>query len=124
MFSNKELRINDENIKALLLKYFFSSFNEEKIYCFSHETDIKFNEIYSYSKELFERNTSFVDISINISKLLYESSNHPNIKNGELYIAYIRNCILDGNYYNAIGIFKSENKDTYLKIEEQPIISG
>jgi hypothetical protein len=41
---------------------------------------------------------------------------HPKIKAGELYVVYFQNCIVDGKNVDAIGIFKSENKDTFLKV--------
>ena len=43
---------------------------------------------------------------------LYEQSKHPNIKQGDLYVVHFKDCILDGETIDAIGLFKSENKDT------------
>ena len=53
---------------------------------------------------------------MNLAKHLYENSTHPKIKMGEFYVVYFRNCIIDHQYVDAIGIFKSENKETFLKI--------
>ena len=33
-----------------------------------------------------------------------------------MYVAYFKDCIFEGKTIDAIGIFKSENKDTFLKI--------
>lgn len=41
---------------------------------------------------------------------------HPKVKGGELYICYFKDIILDDKLTDAIGIFKSENKDHYLKV--------
>lgn len=40
------------------------------------------------------------------------------IKGGEFYVVYFKNCILKGETLDAIGLFKSENKDTFLEIEQ------
>ena len=47
---------------------------------------------------------------------MYEVSEHPNIKSGELYITRLSQCFIDGDVVDAVGIFKSENKETYLKV--------
>ena len=57
--------------------------------------------------------------SCNIAQHLYDVSIHPNIKSGELYVTYMTQCYLDGEIVDAIGIFKSENKETYLKVFPQ-----
>lgn len=41
---------------------------------------------------------------------------NPNIKSGEVYIVHFRNCNIEEGVCDAIGIFKSETKDTFLKI--------
>ena len=51
-----------------------------------------------------------------MARYLYEQSEHPNIKRGDLYVVYFKDCILDGETVDAIGLFKSENKDTYIRI--------
>lgn len=108
--------ISDDVTKQYVKKYFFSSFNFEICYQFTHETDISLNELYTYSSNIFNNTESLIKESVSIAKHLYSVSTHPNIKKGELYIALIKNCIIDGKATNAIGIFKSETKDFYLKI--------
>mgnify|MGYP002539078795 CR=1 FL=1 len=71
-----------------------------------------------YSSTIFQSPNSFVEQSKSIAKHLFEVSTHPNIKRGELYIAFIKDCIIDGYETNAIGIFKSETKDFYLNIKQ------
>lgn len=114
--SSKPIDLNDSTMKNLLLKYFLSSFKDDIIYNFNHEVDLNLNEVYVYLKNIFDCNTDFFEQSVNILKHLYEASIHPNIKSGELYITYISNCIIDKKTVDAIGIFKSENKDTYLRV--------
>ncbi|REC59478.1 hypothetical protein DRF65_25695 [Chryseobacterium pennae] len=42
---------------------------------------------------------------------------HPKIKAGELCMFYMTDVILDGEELDCVGIFKSENKETVLKVE-------
>ncbi len=53
---------------------------------------------------------------VSLAKHLYEQSTHPKIKGGEFYTVYFKDYILDGEVVDAIGLFKSENKDTFLKV--------
>lgn len=111
--------LSDSRVKDLLLKYFLKSFKHEIYYQFSHESKLDLNAVYYFVKGIFENNNNFTEYSTNILKHLYEKSNHPQIKSGELYITYFKNYTDIGTKIDAIGIFKSENKDTYLKINQE-----
>lgn len=114
---SKETLKTDDNIISLLNKYFLSPFKENEYYNLYHESNIHLNEIYSFAQKIFDDPNQLFSQSICIAKHLYEQSQHPKIKGGELYVAYLKDCIVDGDTMDAIGIFKSETKDTYLKIE-------
>ena len=115
--SNQELTIDDDLLEVLKI-YFLVPFKNEECYHFSHVSDLSLNEIYSYIKQIFSNNKAFHEQSKNIARFLYEKSSHPNIKRGELYVVYFKDCILDGDTIDAIGIFKSEKKDTYIRINK------
>ena len=108
--------ITVDSTEQYLNRFFFSSFKFDLTYQFSHESDINLNEVYNYSSKIFKNENDFLEQSVNIAKHLYGVSTHPNIKKGELYIAYIKGCIMDGRSTDVIGIFKSETKDFYLDI--------
>lgn len=110
--------LTDGNLEEILLKYFLSSFKSEQLYCFHHETDIHLNEVYMCVSRAFINKQNFYDQSVNVLKYLYENSSNPKVKQGEFYMVYLADCILDGQAVDAIGIFKTENKDTYLRISE------
>ncbi len=114
MFS-KNIIILDEETEEILIKYFCSSFCKNELFNFTHETDTNLNEVFYYADNIFNWPKSLHDESINIAKHLYEQSVHPKIKGGIVYIATFKDVLLDGEPCNAIGIFKSEHKDTYLK---------
>ena len=112
---NTKLAFTPE-VEEHLLTYFLSSFKENEFYRFHHESNLNLNELFSYAEAIFENPADLVSHSKSIAKHLYENSNHPKIKGGELYIVHIHNCLLEGEPTDAIGIFKSETKDTFLDI--------
>ncbi len=106
----------DEAVQSLLLQYFLSPFKSEEYYNLTHESDVMLNEVYSYVSKIFADPETFYEQSVNIARHLYEESTHPKIKSGELYVAHFRDCIIDGEQVEAIGLFKSESKETFLKV--------
>jgi len=108
----------DEDTKKLLLKHFLLPIRIEEFYSFSHSVKLEMNEIYKIVNELFSNNTSFIDSSQSIAKLLYEQSMHPKVKEGKLNIAYFTNIIFDGEIIDAIGIFKSEKDTPFIKMRK------
>ena len=55
-----------------------------------------------------------------LAQHLYDIASHPKIKNGELYVAHFTNLQIEGEMHEALGIFKSENKEPYLTVQQQP----
>lgn len=106
-------------LEGALLQYFMKPFKGDAFYKFTHPTGVEMNEMYTYSKSIFLDEGSTYIQSVNILKHLYHCSTHPNIKSGEVYVALIRNCELDGEFLDAVGVFKSENKDIFLNFREE-----
>lgn len=121
ILSEQPLNIADEVLRSLLIKYFLSPFEKaNEVYRFTHSSgDLNLNELFHFSSLMFSDEVSFHGLSENIAKYLYESSNHPKIKAGELYIASFKGLQLEGELLDAIGIFKSENKESYLKVSPE-----
>ncbi len=112
----KECLRVDEDIQELLISYFLSPFKSDEYYTLYHDSDVSLNEVYAYASALFENPDRLLEESVLMAKHLYENSSHPKIKGGELYTVYFRDCVIDGETVDAIGLFKSENKDTFLKV--------
>lgn len=108
-----------DSIHEFLIEYFFTPFKSEEYYSFYHNIDKSMNEVYMCVNEIFSDPNTILHQSIDLSKHLYEQSTHPKVKGGEFYVVYFEDCIVDGISTNAIGLFKSENKDTYLKIQHK-----
>lgn len=107
----------DEDVLNLLKSYFLSAFKKDAYYHFMpYEEDLMNNPVYASVSAVFEDEAEFYTQSLAIAEQLFEQSNNPNIKSGELYIVHFRNCNIEEGVCDAIGIFKSETKDTFLKI--------
>lgn len=105
-----------DNINKVLVSYFMSPFKSEEYFNFYHESMLELNEVYVYVSKIFENPDDLFEQSVHLAKHLYEKSTHPKIKGGEFYTVYFKDCILDGETVDAVGLFKSENKDTFLKV--------
>ena len=112
-------QIASEDTLELLKVYFLQPFKQPEFYSFAHETDLSFNEVFKFAEALFESSDHLHETSVSIAKHLYQSSNHPNIKDGELYVVLFSDCIVEGELVSAIGLFKSETKDIFIKIHER-----
>lgn len=114
-FSKKLLAI-DEEMNNMLIGHFLFPFKSNEYFNFYHDIDLNMNEVFVCVTKIFENRDSLQEQSVNLAKHLYEQSNHPKIKGGEFYTVYFKDCIIDGETVDAVGLFKSENKDTFLKV--------
>ncbi len=103
-------------IQKILNVYFLSPFKSSEYFNFYHDIDISMNEVFVCVSRIFDNPDNLLEQSQNLAKHLYEQSIHPKIKGGEFYVVYFKDCILDGETIDAVGLFKSENKDTFLKV--------
>lgn len=110
------LTLNDAIVNGLLTKYFLGAFNENELYHFTHLNDLGLNEVFTYVGAIFEDPTKLVKQSVLLAQFLYSKSTHVKVKEGELYVAMFDGVHYDGEFIPAIGIFKSENKETFLKV--------
>jgi hypothetical protein len=116
--SNSLLDISDNKVRELLLKYFIDPFNNPEFYSFTFENDdFTENPLFKLSSQMFGDIKAFHNNSISIAKHLYEISVHPQIKSGDLFVVYFSGIILEDEFVEAIGIFKSENNQAFLKLE-------
>ncbi|MCJ8210974.1 nucleoid-associated protein [Mucilaginibacter sp. RS28] len=118
VLSDSTIALTDELLPRLLMQYFLSPYEKvNEVYRFYHPSDdLNLNEVYHFAKKIFEDQSTFLENSRQLAKQLYEVSNHPKIKSGELYVAYFNNVQIEGELMDAIGLFKSETKETYLKV--------
>lgn len=108
---------DDADVVNLLKTYFLSAFKKDAYYRFlPYEGELSNNPVYTSLGAVFDDEREFYPQSLEIATHLFEQSNNPNIKPGELYIVHFKNCNIEEGVCDAVGIFKSETKDTFLKI--------
>lgn len=117
--SDKPLEIEDEILSTLLMQYFLSPFEKvNEVYRLYHPSgNLGLNEMYYFSTAIFNELEKFHENSEQITKHLFDVSAHPKIKSGEVYIVYFEKLQIEGELHQALGIFKSENKESYLKVQ-------
>ena len=114
----------DEEVKAALLQMFTSPFTAEKAanseyYQFYHDSGLQFNVAYTLATKAFSEPESFMETTGEFAKYLYDQSTHPKIKAGEFYVVLFNDCVIDGRNHRALGLFKTENRDTYLNVYQE-----
>lgn len=120
VYSDSSIDINQQ-VKTQLTKYFSASIKVNEYYHFHHEHKLSLNEIYTYASEMFQEKKLLLNESKKIADFLYRKSEHPQIKSGDLFIVYFTDCIIDGQEVDAIGIFKAENNDTFIKVRQTQV---
>ncbi len=103
----------EEQINGLIK----NNFKMEELYQFFFLPSLELNPIYQFVKSIFQDKNTFVEQTKNTGRFLYDKSVHPQIKGGELGVLLFSDCQLDGKSVDCIGLFKSENKESILKID-------
>jgi len=118
--SEEAYPVNDE-LHALLKEYFLKPFRdkEQNYYQFSHETDLEFHELYNLANATFNNPNRAHENSQKIARLLFDESQHPHIKSGEVYVVFFDNVLINNESTQALGIFKSELKHDFLQFQEK-----
>ena len=115
IFSESAITFDEESyelMKPFLLKPFG---NVAQSFRFNHHANIELNEINNYSTEIFNDESSFIDVSKHIVNHLYEQSNSAQIKTGDVIIALFEDIEYKDVITQAIGIFKIENKINFFQ---------
>lgn len=115
--SQEPVVMETEELKQILLQYFLSPFKEAASYNLWHPSDIKLNEVYHYVTQIFEAPATLLLHSCNLARHLHDITTLPQIKSGELHVAHFSGCPVNGRMVDAVGIYKTESKSRFLKIE-------
>lgn len=103
----------------IVQSYLSSAFQSPEFYRFTHPADLQMNNVYSLASDIFDSPSGFVAKSAQLAKLLYDVSDHPKVKSGELLLMYLENARAFGVEAPALAIFKSEKKRPFLFTENQ-----
>jgi len=105
-----------EVVRPLLLTYFLSPFRSEELFNLSHPSDIRLNEVYDAASAIFSDRGCLLEKSQKLAHVLYNHTTHAKIPAGEFYVARVAGCRIDEEPLEAVGFFKSESRETYLKV--------
>lgn len=114
--TDEPLSVDNPLLTSLLLTYFFSGFRIPEYYSF--EDNDGPHPVWQAASSIFQDTTSLHENSVSLAGRLYNITQHPNIKSGELYTAYFTGIGIEGKMHNAVGLFKSESKEHYLQVNE------
>jgi hypothetical protein len=114
--SENVFEFKDDFVKDTVLRYFLSPFKTDIYHKFKNKSEFDLKNVKSLSEKIFDSRKNFVENSKHIAQVLYDQSMHPKIKGGEFYVCFFKDAIVDGELCDAIGFFKTENKETYLKV--------
>lgn len=109
----------DEPVAGLILDgYLKGVASDKKRFQFFHESELRLNEIYHYTRQFFAGELDFLEVSRRIARHLYARSQHPNISAGDLFVILFSGMDDDNQPERALGIFKSEIRDDFLTLTE------
>lgn len=113
-----ETQVADDETESYLTTYFLGSLKTEEVFELTHTIDLNHNPVYTLASSLLNDPNQFVEISIKLAQLLYESSTHPRVKEGKLSVAIFDEIRFGDEICRGIGIFKSETSVPFLQIHE------
>lgn len=116
--SNAESGIDTPTLNIVWF-YLNNAFKNPEYFQFVHPSGLDYNNVYQICKGLFEEPSNFLDSSKKLAQMLFDVSDHPQVKSGELMVIYferLRHLQFDGP---AIALFKSEQKQPFLFTEEE-----
>ena len=106
----------DDAMRAILENHFLTPFTSEEYFQLYHDSGLEYNVVYGAVAQIFDDPETLYEQSVNLAKYLYDQSTHAKIKGGEFYVVHFKDCFVDGETADAVGLFKSESKDTFLKV--------
>ncbi len=119
IFKNAELLDLQEDLSEILTMFFLKPFRMENFMTFTHELDVEYNGAFASVRSVFEDPGNFLTEAQNFLKLLFAVSDNDNIKEGELYVAHFDEVPMHEESVPAVGVFKSEDRDPFIKVYQQ-----
>ena len=104
-----------DTLKKIFLKPFVAA---ASTYEFRNQIDLELNTLYKLSQAIFE-GEDFLATSKNIHQHLKTVSKHPNIKDGDLFIIKYDDIQIKNKFYEGLGIYKIENKESFIETHSE-----
>lgn len=113
--TDKLIELNEDHTRDTMLNYMLKGFKTDIYYEFKNKSEFNYHDVKYLVEDTFKYPKNLLYNSKKIAEALYNQTMHPKLVGGELYVAYFRDIMLDGEIVDAVGIFKSEKEETFLK---------
>lgn len=115
VFSDGPVQLHGEEEQEFLRKLFLRPFaNQAHTSEFTHAVSLDYNVLYGLCKAIKD-GQDFMPLSMDIAKHLINASQHHNIKGGDLFLARFRDVELNNKQYEAVGIYKFDDKEVFIE---------
>lgn len=124
--SKSSVKLNNET-SDLLSTYFLSAFRSQELFNLYHESGMSLNTVFSCAEKIFDSAESLHEQSVVLARHLFEQGEHPKIKGGEFYTVLFKNCFVNNESVDAVGLFKTETREDFIKVipkGDQFVIEG
>ena len=111
-YSKREIQISDEETQGILKSYFCRALKSQELFQFRDNDSTVATEVAA----IFDQKTTLYNASIQMAEKLYEVIPENEEASSEFYVVHFSNFMVDDQTVDAIGILKSESKETFLKI--------
>ncbi|MBK8922255.1 MAG: nucleoid-associated protein [Saprospirales bacterium] len=102
----------------LLIGSFLKTFEKSaEFFYFFHEEDISNHLVFQSCLNIFQDPEMLAEEAGRLAGLLYEHCENPRVQGGEFLVMYFDDLLMAGEPASAIGIWKIQTKDPYLKVE-------
>lgn len=109
--------MDDAYAVELLKSYFLASFKQPEFYSFNTAQGLEQHGMFNVSSEIFANVESLLEQSQLLAKQLGEDEQAGS--GGDLFVVYVNDCVVDGELVDALGVFVSDNKETFLTVYQQ-----
>jgi hypothetical protein len=116
ILSASPARVDDEMLRDLLVKHFLFPFSKDMAFYNFSQDEEKTNLVPEQVFRLFTREGAIAEASSALAEHLYKKTVHPRIRGGEFFVIRFGGCVVEEAEVDALGLFKSESKETYLKV--------
>ncbi len=114
--SEEELWLDQTENSNAIKKLCTSPFSAGETWAFTHSSELGMNEVFVFCQRLFQNSAETLSISAELAKLLYEKSDHPQVKSGEFMICLLSDCYFQNQSVKGIVFCKMENKDLFVRL--------
>ncbi len=114
--TSRELCRFDPSEAELLTHCFLKPFRTLEEHRFFHEQSLGENQVYQWARTVFRQPERLLETSASLARRLFEKSDHPNIKPGDLCVSLVEGLMVHGRDCQGLCVVKCENTVPFLEI--------